>query len=184
MPWEDCLEWRFRRAKNQYLKAKENVKSQPDIAIFLLLSCAEILELVDKKHSWKNVKEFYKETPKNLRVSPLNYRNSVKKWEKLKQLPFEETIYVLWKYFRNPFTHGGFASASPTKMKEIETVAMYINFTSLDFQSHNNEKVYYSVDTIKLVNWLENITKETLKKLAKKTLLEGPFKTDLLKSGL
>ena len=145
--------WNFVRASLLYQQALRCKGCDPNIAMVLLCSCAEALKVAGKNAgSHKNFDIFYlKYCPSSLRVPPLEYYPNAK--PPATTAPFDKALDFIYSKFRCLYVHEGKGRLQPLP-KGIGV------FASLLLDKYDKE--YYRLDTIKLHNWFENVTLESI----------------------
>jgi len=143
----------FARASLLYQQASKCKDCEPNIAMVLLCACADALKVAGKNAgSHKNFSQFYlKYCPSNLRVPPLEYFPNAK--PPPVTAPFAKALGFIYSKFRCLYVHEGKGRLSPIP-RGIGV------FASLLLDKYDNE--YYHLDTIKLHDWFEKITLESL----------------------
>jgi len=149
-------EWNFVRASLLYQQALKCRSCEPNIAMVLLCSCADALKVAGKNAgSHKNFSTFYlKYCPLTLRAPPLKYYPNAK--PPAITAPFDKALDFIYSKFRCLYVHEGKGRLQPLP-KDI-TIAASLLLDKYD-------KEYYSLDTIKLHEWFEKITLESLYEL-------------------
>ncbi len=140
--------WNFVRAVLLYQQAVKCEKCNPNVAIGLLCSCADAMQL--GKNPSIRFKEFYERfCPTNLRDSPIEYypKGKIPK----KTTPFDKTLRYIYKQFRCRYFHEGIGRLTPAP-------------DGFDFlcDQIENEKDVYLVDMVKIAEWFRKITFESL----------------------
>jgi len=148
--------WDFVRASLLYQQALRCKSCEPNIAMVLLCSCADALKTAGKNAgSRKNFKHFYLNyCPSALWVSPLKYYPNLKPPAVI--APFDNALDFIYSKFRCLYVHEG-KGRLQLLPKDITIIGSFL----LDMY----ENIPYSLDTIKLSNWFEKITLESLYKL-------------------
>jgi hypothetical protein len=146
--------WNFVRASFLYQQAMRCRGCEPNIAMGLLCSSAEVLKVVSKKRgfSHKNFSSFYlKYCPSTLRVPPLEYFPNAK--SPPVTASFSKALDFIYDKFRCLYVHEGKGLLEPIP----KNVGIFASFL---LDKYDNE--YYHLDTIKLHEWFEKITLESL----------------------
>jgi len=145
--------WNFVRASLLYQQAIKCKDCEPSISMVLLCSSAEAVKVAGKKAgSHKNFCSFYlKYCPVTQKVPPLEYFPNAK--PPPVTASFNKALDFIYAKFRCLYVHEG---------KELlEPIPKNIGiFASLLLEKYDNE--YYHLDTIKLHEWFEKITLESL----------------------
>lgn len=145
--------WNFVRASLLYQQALKCKGCEPNIAMVLLCSCADALKVAGKNAgSHKNFSAFYlKYCPSTLRVPPLEYYPNAQ--PPAKTSPFDKALDFIYSKFRCLYVHEGVGRLEPLP-KGIAVIGSFL------LDKYDNE--YYRLDTIKLQDWFEKITLESL----------------------
>jgi len=149
--------WNFVRATFLYQQALKCGKCNPNVAMLLLCSSADSMQLVGKRNPSRNFEKFYKEyCPRGLRNSPIKYYPDLKTRSILKDASFEESLDYIYVNFRCLFAHEGIG--------RLETVPKNVNVGWWQLSDKFKGK-YYAIDMRVVLNWFELITKESLYKI-------------------
>jgi hypothetical protein len=142
--------WNFLRACLLYQNALKCKKCNPNIAMLLLCSCADALQLVgDEGKSKANFMTFYtKFCPSQLRTPPIVFYPDGKLPKTI--APFEKALNLVYKRFRSLFVHEGIGFLG---VKVPEGIAWHGLLIGI-----KNEKDLYSVDMLQVLDWFEKIT--------------------------
>jgi len=163
IPWKNFLnklnsfsydkKWNFVRSSLLYQEAKRYGKSNPNIGMLLLCSCADAMKVAGKNAgSRRNFKQFYiRYCPTNLRDPPIEYYPNAR--PPLVKTPFDKALDFIYVKFRCLYVHEGIGRLQP-----LPSGITWIALTLLD--KYCNE--YYVVDTLKILNWFSTITMESL----------------------
>jgi len=145
--------WNFVRASLLYQQALKCKSCEPNIAMVLLCSCAEALKVAGRKMgSHNNFSSFYlKYCPSSLKVPPLEYYPNAK--PPAKTAPFDKALDFIYGKFRCLYVHEGKGRLEPIP-KDIAVIGSFL----LD----KYDKEIYRLDTIKLHDWFEKTTLESL----------------------
>lgn len=148
--------WDFVRASLLYQQALKCKSCEPNIAMVLLCSCADALKTAGKNAgSRKNFKDFYlNHCPSALRVPPLNYYPQLKPPAVVAS--FDKALDFIYSKFRCLFVHEG-----KGRLSQLPKGIAFIGSFLLDMF----ENIPYHLDTIKLTEWFERITLESLYEL-------------------
>jgi len=147
-------EWNFARGSILYQQALKCKGCEPNIAMVLLCSCAEALKIAGTGFglSHTNFKQFYLNyCPSSLRKPPLKYYPNAK--PPLQMVPFDKALDFIYAKFRCLYIHEGKGRLHPLP-RGIKWIGSFL------LDKYNNE--YYSFDTIKVHDWFEKITLESL----------------------
>jgi len=146
-------ELNFVRASLLYQQALKCRGCEPNIAMMLLCSCADALKVAGEKvGSHENFSSFYlKYCPSNLRVPPLEYYPNSQ--PPAKTSPFDKALDFIYSKFRCLYVHEGIGHLEPL-LKGITIIGSFLLI------KYDNK--VYSLDTIKLQDWFEKITLESL----------------------
>jgi len=146
--------WNFVRASLLYQQALKCKGCESNIAMLLLCSCAEALKIAGTGFglSHRNFKQFYLNyCPSSLRKPPMKYYPNAKPPPQM--VSFDKTLDFIYAKFRCLYIHEGKGRLEP-----LPPGIKWIGSFLLD--KYNNE--YYSLDTIKVHDWFEKITLESL----------------------
>jgi hypothetical protein len=146
--------WNYLRASVLYQNAIKCRRCNPNIATLLLCSCADALQLVgDEGKSKANFMTFYmKFCPPHLRTPPIDIYLDGKLPKTT--APFDKALNYIYKRFRCLFVHEGIGFMGIT-------VPEGIVWNDL-LDGIKGEKDFYSVDMLKISNWFDQITFESL----------------------
>jgi hypothetical protein len=147
--------WNFIRATFLLQQSMKCQKCEPNVAMMLLCSSADAMQLVGYRKSWKNFETFYKTyCPNSLRNPPLKYYPNGK--PPLSNATFDETLDYIYTKFRCLYAHEGIGRlVLPPKKIHL------LGSTLLD----KSKGKYYVVDTLNVLGWFSSVTKESLYKI-------------------
>jgi len=146
--------WNFARAISlyqQYLKCKD---CNPNVAIVVLCSCADALQLKGGKYfSRANFKEFYlKYCPLKYRKTPIEYLSREKRDSAT--IPFDErTLDYIYQEFRCSYIHVGIGCL------ELLPEKVYYHSRIGKFKK---EQELFEIDLVEFRKWFEKVTFESL----------------------
>jgi hypothetical protein len=146
--------WDFVRASLLYQQALKCKGCEPNISMVLLCSCAEALKIAGRGFglSHRNFKQFYlKYCPYSLRKPPMKYYPNAK--PPMQMVPFDKALDFIYAKFRCLYVHEG-----KGRLEHLPPGVVWIGSLLLD--KYKNE--YYSLDTVKIHDWFEEITLESL----------------------
>jgi hypothetical protein len=146
--------WNFIRAVFLFQQALKCKKCNPNMAHFLIASSADALQLVGNRKSHKNFNQlFIQYCPAHLRAPPIERFVSTTPPIVRTQASFQEALDYIYEKLRCLYVHEGIERLS----KPPRGVTMVGD--SL-FDKFNNN--YYAVDRLAILDWLVEITKESL----------------------
>jgi hypothetical protein len=149
--------WNFVRASFLYQQALKCGKCDPNVAMLLLCSSADAMQLVGKRNPWRNFEKFYKDyCPSGSRNPPIKYYPDLKTPSILKDASFEESLDYIYANFRCLCTHEGIG--------RLETAPKNANVGGWQLYDKFKGK-YYAIDMLSVLNWFASITKESLHKI-------------------
>jgi hypothetical protein len=149
--------WNFVRAIFLYQQALKCGKCDPNVAMLLLCSSADSMQLVGKRNSWKNFEKFYKDyCPMPLRNPPIKYYAILKSPVIRKDASFDEALDYIYANLRCLYVHEGIG--------RLESVPKGINLVGSELMDKFKGK-YYVIDRLTVLNWFALITKESLYKI-------------------
>jgi hypothetical protein len=147
--------WNFVRATLLYQQSLKCEKCNPNVAMVLLCSCADAMQLEETSH--KGFMAFYKTyCPAQFQNSlvensPIEYMPNGK--PPLKTAPFEKALHFIYKQFRSMYVHEG-----KGHLEILPEHIMAHNF----WDTIEGENDIYVVDMLNLVKWFGKITFESL----------------------
>jgi hypothetical protein len=149
--------WNFVRASFLYQQALKCRRCDPNVAMLLLCSSADSMQLVGKRSSWKNFEKFYKTyCPLPLRNPPLEYFSSLKSPINRIKASFDEALDYIYSSFRCLYVHEG--------IRRLETAPNNVLVGGWQLYDKFKGK-YYAIDILSVLGWFESITKESLSKI-------------------
>ena len=149
--------WKFVRAGLLCQQALKCKNCEPNVAMVLLCSCAEVIKVDSSKGSHHNFKKFYVDyCPSNLQVPPVKYYSDLKPPFTLYDASFEETLDYIYSRFRCYFVHRGIG--------RLELPPTGVTLVGAELMDKFHGKVYV-IDKINVLEWLAKITDESLFKV-------------------
>jgi hypothetical protein len=149
--------WNFVRASFLYQQALKCGKCDPNVAMLLLCSSADAMQLVGKRNSWRNFEKFYKTyCPISSRNPPIKYYATLKSPLIRKNASFDEALDYIYARFRCLYTHEGIG--------RLELPPKGVNVVSSEMLDKFKGK-HYAIDMLSVLNWFALITKESLYKI-------------------
>jgi hypothetical protein len=149
--------WNFVRASFLYQQALKCGKCNPNVAMLLLCSSADAMQLVGNRKPWRNFEKFYKDyCPSGSRNPPIKYYPSLKPPLILKDASFEESLDYIYANFRCLYAHEG--------IERLETTPKNVHIAGWKLYDKFKGK-YYAIDILSVLNWFALITKESLFKI-------------------
>jgi len=147
--------WNFVRATLLYQQSLKCKECNPNVAMVLLCSCADAIQLKGERNSYNNFMEFYKKYCPNspqFRNAPIKYYTNGKLPRK--PAPFHKALHYIYKQFRCLYVHEGIGHLDFLPEMPME-------HTLFDKISAEDPDIY-SIDMLKIVGWFEEITLESL----------------------
>jgi hypothetical protein len=149
--------WHFVRASFLYQQALKCKKCDPNVAMLLLCSSADSMQLVGYRKPWKNFERFYKTyCPVPLRNPPIQYYSNLKPPLNLNNASFDEALDYIYANFRCLYVHEGVAY--------LEKPPKGIGLVGDQLLDKFKDK-YYVIDRLNVLRWFTSITKESLFKI-------------------
>lgn len=149
--------WNFVRASFLYQRALKCRKCDPNVAMLLLCSCADSMQLVGSRNSRRNFEKFYKDyCPSDLRNPPIKYYPTLKPPLVLKDASFDESLDYIYANFRCLYTHEGIGY--------LEATPKNVSVGYWQFCDKFKGK-YYAIDMLSVLSWFASMTKESLYKI-------------------
>jgi hypothetical protein len=149
--------WNFVRASFLYQQALKCAKCDPNVAMLLLCSSADAMQLVGKRNSWRNFEKFYKDyCPIGSRNPPIKYYLNKKPPLILGDASFEEALDYIYANFRCLYAHEGIG--------RLELPPKGVHLVGNELLDKFKGK-YYVIDILNVLSWLASITKESLSKI-------------------
>jgi hypothetical protein len=148
--------WNFVRASLLLAQAMECKDCEPNVAMLLLCSCADAMQLVGgKDRSHVNFKRFYMGyCPNGLRNPPIEYYLDGK--PTIYTASFEEALDCIYEIFRCLYVHKGIAHLElPKGLNDFRVIS----------ELEKIKDRYYVIDLLKILDWFVTITKESLYKI-------------------
>jgi hypothetical protein len=155
--------WNFIRAVLLYQQSEKCAVCNPNVAMSLLCSCADALELVGgERRSKANFMKFYLDfCPTSSRNSPIEYFPDGTPHSGPIQAPFEKALHYIYKQFRCLFIHKGVGRLDiPEKLAKDFGNMKIIPFPMMD--KIRGEREVYLIDLDKIFLWFQKITSESL----------------------
>lgn len=149
--------WNFVRASFLYQQALKCGKCDPNVAMLLLCSSADSMQLVGKRNSWRNFEKFYRDyCPSGSRNPPIKYYLDLKPPLNPKDASFEEALDYIYANFRCLYAHEGIGRLElPPKNVHLVGHELFDKFKGK----------YYIIDILSVLNWFATTTKESLSKI-------------------
>lgn len=150
-------EWNFVRASLLYQQALKCGKCDPNVAMLLLCSSADSMQLVGNGKPWRNFEKFYKDyCPSGLRNPPIKYYPTLKPPLIPRDVSFEEALDYVYAKFRCLYTHEGIGRLElPPKGIKLIGSKMLDKF----------KDKHYVIDLVSILGWFTSITRESLSKI-------------------
>jgi hypothetical protein len=144
--------WNFVRAVLLYNQAVECKECNSNVAMVLMCSCADALQLVGENKSNANFMRFYLNyCPSHLRTAPIEYYPNGR--IPRTTAPFDKGLHYIYKQFRCMYVHEGIG--------HLTNAPDGIDWHTL-YDRIKNEEDIYSIDMIKILEWFSQITFESL----------------------
>jgi hypothetical protein len=149
--------WNFVRASFLYQQALKCGKCDPNVAMLLLCSSADAMQLVGKRNSWKNFEKFYKDyCPSGSKNPPIKHYLNLKPPLTLTDASFEEALDYIYANFRCLYVHEGIGRL------ELPPKGIILVGSEL-LDKFKGE--YYVINILNVLSWFALITKESLSKI-------------------
>lgn len=146
--------WNFVRATLLYQQSLKCKECNLNIAMVLLCSCTDAIQLKGERNSYNNFMEFYKRYCPNspqFRNAPIEYYPNCKLPPT--PAPFDKALHYMYKQFRNLFVHEG--------IKHLRAEDNN-GFLYDKLKDENGVYNYYKINLPEILNWFEKITFESL----------------------
>lgn len=152
------LRWNFLRACRLYGQAVRCKNCNEDVAMTMLCSVIESIKGKGNRPYAKFRKFLIENCPQEAQTSPM--RIFVSKNE-VRQATFEESISYLYGNFRSLFLHEGIARVKVEPPPGLEH-AHLISSSLADKHKHKQDEKIYIIERPKVLDWFENVVKESL----------------------
>lgn len=151
--------WDFVRASLLYLQALKCKDCDPNVAMMLLCSCADAMQLVGRKKPHRNFNKFYLDyCPCTLRSPPIDFY-LVGKSPSRQKASFKEALEYIYENFRCLYVHEGIGQLkSPPR-------GVHLLGNELIDKLEKTSKKCYIIDLVKVPNWFAEITNKSLYKI-------------------
>ena len=149
--------WNFVRASVLYQQALKCGKCDPNVAMLLLCSSADSMQLTGKRKPWGNFEKFYRDyCPSGSRNPPIKYYATLKPPSILRDASFEEALDYVYARFRCLYTHEGIG--------RLELPPKGIHLVGSKMLDKFRDK-HYVIDLLSVLGWFASITRESLSKI-------------------
>jgi hypothetical protein len=153
----DIKKWHFVRASFLYQQALKCQECNPNVAMLLLCSCAETMQLLEGGKPRKNFMKFYEDyCPNNLRKPPIQYYSNLKPPLNLIDASFNEALDYIYAKFRCLYVHEG--------VGHLELPPKDFHLVGDQLLDKFKDKIYV-IDKLAILCWFVSITKECLSKI-------------------
>jgi len=150
------LKWNFLRACRLYGQAVKCEKCNADVAMTMLCSTIESIKGKGSRPFAKFRKFLIENCPQEARTSSM--RIFVSK-DEVRQATFEESISYIYGNFRSLFLHEGIARVEAESPPGLERTRL---ISSSLADKHRQKEKIYMIELLKVLNWFENVVKESL----------------------
>jgi hypothetical protein len=149
--------WNFTRASSLYQQALKCGKCDPNVAMLLLCSTADSMQLVGNGKPWKNFEKFYKDyCPDSSRNPPMKCYPTLKPPLIPRDASFEEALDYVYTKFRCLYTHEGIG--------RLELAPKGIHLVGSSMLDRFKGR-HYAIDLLSVLSWFTSITRESLTRI-------------------